>query len=67
MLVTYIHIKSREKVPSAQSKGAQSTFGLSTFDVVVDLPPPHFHTRGGVLPNVRITDKMYNYFSCQFP
>ena len=48
MLVTFIHIKSREKVPSAQSKGAQSTFGLSTFDAVVDLTyPPLLYEGGG--------------------
>ena len=39
MFVIFIHIKSRDKISSAQSKGAQTTFGLSTFDVGLGDPP----------------------------
>ena len=63
MFVIFIYIKSRDKVSSAQSKGAQSTFRLSTFDVVVELAPPPLYR----LFDLHLTDDKNLYFSKRFP
>ena len=67
MFVIFIYIKSRDKVSSAQSKGAQTTFRLSTFAVVVDLasPSPSIGGEGGCSTFVSQMTRIFicrNYF-----
>ena len=59
MFVMFIYIKSRHKLSSAQSKGAEMTFWLSTFDVVVDLAYPLYAMGAVQRPSHRWQESLF--------